>query len=237
MKESASPRSPRPVAANRAFEWFAQAIRLWRRSPFTFSAMALVVIVASVALRPVPVLGSVVAHVLIPLLTCGFLYGSLAADRNDRPRFLHLFAAFLAPLRAQVAVIAAAFIVTLAESAVAWQIADVNLLLPGADDSGLSATDLVLVIAASALVTMPFAFVPMAVLFDDEPPLRAFASSWLAFVRNPRPLLALAAYLYALTVIGFVTLGVGFVLAFPWIYAAQYAAWKDIFGVDGGPTG
>lgn len=231
MTQGASPRSPRTVSGNRAFEWFAQAIRLWRRAPLTFSAMSLVVILSSVLLRPMPFVGSIVAHVLVPLFTCGFLYGSLAADRNDRPRFLHLFAAFLAPLRAQVAVIASVFVVTLAESAVAWQIADVNLLAPTGDDSGLSATALVFVIAISALVTVPLAFVPMAVLFDDEPPLRAFASSWLAFVRNPRPLLALAAYIYALTMAGFATMGAGFILAFPWIYAAQYAAWKDIFDV------
>jgi hypothetical protein len=237
VAESAPTRAPRVVASHRAFDWFAQAIRLWKRAPLTFSAMALVVVVVSIALRPLPYIGHVVAHVVVPLLICGFLYASLGADRNDRPRFLHLFTAFLAPLRAQAAVVAAAFIVTLVESAVAWQVAGVNLLLPTGDDPSLSASTLVIVIAASALVTMPVAFVPMAVLFDNEPPLRAFASSWLAFVRNPRPMLALAAYLYALTIAGFATLGVGFILAFPWIYAAQYAAWKDIFGVGVGSEG
>jgi hypothetical protein len=232
--ESASPRTPRRVPGNRALAWFAQAIRLWKHAPLTFSAMALVVIVLSIALRPVPVVGSVIAHVVVPLLVCGFLYASLGADRNDRPRFVHLFTAFFAPLRAQVAVIAAAFVVTLAESAVAWQVAGVNLLMPESDDIGLSATALLLALAVSALVTAPLAFVPMAVLFDNEPPLRAFASSWLAFVRNPRPMLVLAAYIYALTMVGFATYGAGFVLAFPWICAAQYAAWKDIFDVGAG---
>ncbi|MCC6195570.1 MAG: hypothetical protein IT518_13995 [Burkholderiales bacterium] len=233
MVETASPRTPRIVPGNRAFQWFAQALRLWKQAPLTFSAMALVVIVLSIALRPVPVAGLVIVHVAVPLLICGFLYAILGADRNDRPRFAHLFAAFLAPLRAQAAVVAAAFVVSLAESVVAWQVAGVNLLVPGGDDVALSAAALILVIVVSALVTVPLAFVPMAVLFDDEPPLHAFVSSWLAFTRNPRPMLALAAYIFALTMLGFVTYGAGFVLAFPWICAAQYAAWKDIFGVGG----
>ena len=234
MPESAAPREPRSVPGTHAFTWFAEAIRLWKRAPLTFSAMAVVVILATIGLKPVPVVGLLATHVVAPLFICGFYYGSLAADRNDRPRFVHLFTVFAAPLPAQVAVVASAFLVTLTESAVAWYAADINLLGQVADDATLSVTAVVIVVAASALVSLPLAFVPMIVLFDNEPPLRAFASSWRAFVRNPRPLLALAAYTYALTMVGLATSGVGLVLAFPWICAATYVAWKDIFGLGGG---
>jgi len=233
VPDNPSPRSPRSVPGRHAFDWFAEAIKLWKRGPIVFSAMALVVIAGSILLRPLPVLGLIVTHVLVPILTCGFLFASLAADRNDRPRFVHLFTALAAPLRAQAAVVATAFAVTLAESAVAWYVGGINLLAPSSDDVALSAMAIVLMLATSVLVSLPFAFVPMAVLFDNEPPLRAFASSWRAFVANPRPLLALAAYAYALTMAGFATGGVGLVLALPWMYAATYAAWKDIFGVSG----
>jgi uncharacterized membrane protein len=35
-----------------------------------------------------------------------------------------------------------------------------------------------------------------------------------------------------LLLIGLATMGVGLVLVLPWIAAASYAAWKDIFGLD-----
>jgi uncharacterized membrane protein len=81
------------------------------------------------------------------------------------------------------------------------------------------------------LVSLPLTFVPMAALFDAEPLRVAFASSLRAFARNPQPMLALGAYMYILVLAGFATTGVGLVLALPWIAAAQYAAWKDIYGV------
>ena len=52
-----------------------------------------------------------------------------------------------------------------------------------------------------------------------------------AFVLNPRGMLGLGAYSYAVLMMGVATMGVGLVFALPWIAAATYAAWKDIFGL------
>jgi hypothetical protein len=32
--------------------------------------------------------------------------------------------------------------------------------------------------------------------------------------------------------VGLATMGIGLLLAFPWIAAASYAAWKDVFGLS-----
>jgi hypothetical protein len=224
-------RAPRPVPSSHAWAWFADAIHLWKRAPYTFSAMGIVVLVASVALDPVPIAGVFASNVLAPLLACGFYYGSLAADRNDRPRVAHLFAAFLAPLRAQAAIVAAGILVTLAESAVAWSLAGVNLFLPTPETSKLSVANIAMIYAVGAIASLPLTFIPMAVLFDGESPGRAFAVSMRAFVLNPRGMLGLGAYSYAFLMMGVATMGVGLVFALPWIAAATYAAWKDIFGL------
>ena len=81
------------------------------------------------------------------------------------------------------------------------------------------------------LTSLPLTFVPMAVLFDGERPGPAFASSLRAFARNVQPMLGLGLYAFALVLVGIATMGIGLVLGLPWIAAAQYAAWKDIFGV------
>ena len=227
-------RQPQVVAGNRALAWFGEAIRLWKRQPVVFSVMAVMVLIASVAFDAVPVVGLLASNVVAPLLACGFLYGSLAVDGRDRPRVAHLLTVFAAPLPAQLTVIAAGLAVTLVESAVAWLLADVNLFMPAPEAGSLTPSTVLTIYAVGILASMPVQFVPMAVLFDGEPPATAFAQSWRAWRLNPRPMLALAAYCYLLLMVGLATLGVRLVLALPWMAIASYSAWKDIFGVTPG---
>src|SRR3954470_6871422 len=131
-------RPPRAVAAARALLWFAEAIRLWKRAPVTFSIMAVVVLALSFLLDPLPIARLLASNVLAPLLACGFLYSSLAVDRNSRPRVVHLLTVFASPLRAQLAIVASGLIVTGVEGATAWYLADINLLMPAPDTSALS---------------------------------------------------------------------------------------------------
>ena len=227
----AASREPRAVPPGHALAWFGEAIRLWKRGPLPFSSMALVVIVIFVAIGPLPVIGLIVANVVVPLLMCGLLFASLAADRNEPPRFKHLLMVFAAPVSAQFAVVAAAVTATVIESALAWSVAGVNMLAPDGGMTDLAPSTIMMLYATDVLVSLPFTFVAMAALFDGDAPGRAFASSLRAFARNPQPMLALGAYMFILVLAGIATTGVGLVLGLPWIAAAQYAAWKDIYGV------
>lgn len=224
-------RVPRTVPARHALAWFAEAMRLWKRSPVVFCLQAFVILLVTVAFEPVPVLGFVTANVIAPLLSCGLLYSSLAADRDGKARMVHLFAVFAAPLRAQWAAIAAGLVVLAAEGAAAWGMAEVNLLFPLPDAASLPPQVIIGIYAVGVLASLPVTFVPMAALFDGEPVRAAFALSFRAFVANVPAFLALAAYSFVLLMLGLATTGVGLVLALPWIAAASYAAWKDIFGL------
>ncbi|MFO1322593.1 MAG: hypothetical protein U1F15_00860 [Burkholderiales bacterium] len=219
------------MPASRALHWFGEAMRLWKRAPATFAAIAFVVILASLLLEPVPVAGFVAANVVAPLLACGLLFASLAADRGERARVRLLVAAFAVPLPAQVAIVLSGFVALAFEAFAAWQVAEVNLLLPLKDATSMPNSAILLVYAAGVLASLPVTFVPMAALFDGEGIRNAFALSLSAFARNVPALLLLAAYSYALLMLGLATMGVGLVLALPWIAAASYAAWKDVFAV------
>jgi hypothetical protein len=224
-------RAPRAVPAMHALDWFAEAMRLWKRGPWPFSAIALVVLVVSVVFSPVAIAGFVAANVLAPLLATGLLYASLAADRGDRPRIAHLVAVFAAPLQAQLAVVVAGFAVGAAESVAALYIADINLLLPLADAADLPASAIIAIYATGVLVSLPVTFVPMAALFDGEGIGRAFSLSMRAFAMNVPAFALLAGISFVLLLIGLATNGIALVLALPWLAAASYAAWKDIFGL------
>jgi uncharacterized membrane protein len=224
-------RAIRAVPAQRAFEWYRDAMRLWKRGPLGFCALALVILVANVALSLVPIAGIVLAQLLLPLIECSLLYASLAADRGDRPRLRHLVAVAAAPPGAQAAIIAAALIVFGAEAVVANGVGGFNMLAPASNTDSISGTTLVVTYAAGILVSLPLTFVPFAALFDTADFRGAFAQSGAAFARNAVPLVLYGVLSFALLMIGLATSGVALLLALPWSAAASYAAWKDIFGV------
>jgi uncharacterized membrane protein len=206
-------------------------MRLWKRGPFTFCAMALAILVGNVALPLVPLVGVATAQLLLPLVECGLLYASLAADRGDRPRFRQLFAFIGAPARAQAAVVAAALAVFAAEAFIAQMAGGYNMLMPEQNADSITGFTLVSAYSMGILVSLPVTFVPFAALFDGESFRDAFAQSAAAFARNVTPLVLYGALSFGLVMIGLATNGIGLLLALPWSAAASYAAWKDIFGV------
>jgi uncharacterized membrane protein len=206
-------------------------MRLWKRGPFTFCAMALAILVGNVALPLVPLVGVATAQLLLPLVECGLLYASLAADRGDRPRFRQLFAFIGAPARAQAAVVAAALAVFAAEAFIAQMAGGYNMLMPEQNADSITGFTLVSAYSMGILVSLPVTFVPFAALFDGESFRDAFAQSAAAFARNVTPLVLYGALSFGLVMIGLATNGIWLLLALPWSAAASYAAWKDIFGV------
>lgn len=224
-------RAIRTVSAQHAFNWYRDAMRLWKRGPARFSAIALVVLVANFGLTLLPIVGIVLAQLILPLIECGLLYASLAADRGDRPLLRHLVAVAAAPPHAQVAVVAAALVVFLVEALVANLVGSYNMLTPASNADSISGVTLVITYAAGIVASLPLTFVPFAALFDGESFQDAFAQSGAAFARNARPLLVYGLLSFLLLMLGLATSGIGLLLALPWSAAASYAAWKDVFGV------
>jgi len=228
-------REPRGVPARHALAWFADAMRLWKRGPATFAGIAFVTMALTILLEPVPVAGFIAANIVAPLVAAGMLYASFAADRGDVPRMRHAIAAFSANPVAQACVVLSGLVAFAAEAWIAWALASVNLLLPAAGAVDLPPAIIATIYAAGILASLPMTFVPFAALFDDNGMRDAFAVSVQAFARNVAPLLLFAALSFVLLVLGLTTFGVGLVLVLPWIAAASYAAWKDIFALDGSP--
>jgi len=225
-------REPRAVPAARALDWYSEALRLWKRGPVMFAALALIVLVISFASDFVPVAGVVLAQILVPLAGCALQYASLAADRGDRPRLMHAIAVFSAPPHAMLSVILADVAAFAAQAITARLIAGVDLTQAGASSSdALTVGARLAIYVVGLLATLPFTFVPFAALFDFADVRTAFRESLEAFYRNLAPMLVYGALTLVLSVLAFATYGFGFLLVLPWIVAASYAAWKDIFAI------
>jgi len=210
--------------------WYAEAMRLWKRGPVVFSLLALVILATNLMLSVLPIAGTLVAQLVLPLLECALLYASLAADRGDRPRMRHLVAVIAAPQAAQAAVVVAGLCVFAAEAVVAQAVGGVNLLVP-ADAGSISGLALVSAYTAGIALSLPLMFVPFAALFDGVGFRQSFAQSVAAFSKNARALVMFGALTLALLLFGLATSGVGLLLALPWSACASYACWKDIFDV------
>jgi len=226
---------PRIVPWRHALAWYEDAMRLFKRAPATWIALAVATIAAEFALKAVPVVGSLLSEAIAPLVACGLIYAAAAADRGATPSLPLAIAAFRAPASAIFAVIASALITVAAEAFAAWWIAGANLLDTGSVAKDLTPAAVLGVYTIGILASLPVMFVAFHVLFERVRPDHAFAASWKAFALNTQPLLVYGAASLVLLGFGLATMGFGLVLALPLWAASSYAAWKDIFGVRDAP--
>jgi uncharacterized membrane protein len=227
---------PRAVPWQHALAWYEDAMRLFKRAPWTWVGLAVVTVATEVVLKTVPGVGTLLSQLVTPLVACGLVYGAAAADRGSTPSLRDVILAFRAPLHAITAIIASALVAFVAEAFAAWWIADVNLIDPGSSSAELSAAAVGGILALGILASLPVMFVVFHVLFEHVRPAPAFTASWKAFVLNTMPLLVYSAASMVLLGFGLATFGLGLALALPLWAASSYAAWKDVFGIRDAPA-
>ena len=226
---------PRIVPWQHALAWYEEAMRLFKRAPLTWAALAAITIATELVLRLVPSVGPLLAEVVAPLVACGLVFAAASTDRGARPTLVDATRAFRAPAGAIAAIVVSALVTFVAESLAAWWIAGANLLDPTGATGDIRASVLIGIYAIGILASLPVMFVPFHVLLEPVAPGAAFAASWNAFALNAIPLIAYAGVSLVLLAFGLATLGLGFVVALPLWIASSYAAWKDIFGIRDAP--
>lgn len=234
---SGDARASRAVSYRHAFDWYRDAMVLWKRGPVAFGVLAFLTLATQLVLEIVPRIGFALAQLITPLVACGLLYASLAADRGERPRVVHLFAIIGARPAAIAAIVISALATFCAEALTANLLADFDLTSTAAASKvDLHVSDLIAIYAVGVVASLPLSFVPFVALFDNASFGTAFRSSIAAFVRNVAPLLVYGVLSLMLLLFGLVTNGVGLLVALPWWAASSYAAWKDVFSVDAART-
>jgi hypothetical protein len=214
--------------AKRAFAWYEDAIRLFKRAPVVWCVLGFVTLAADLGLAFIPGIGVAASKVILPVVECGMLIGAAALDAGAPLTPRYALAAFLAPPAALAAIVVSGLLVFAAQALVAYGIDGVNLLAVESSSSELSATALFAVLGTGAIVSLPVAFVPFAALFGGASFAGAFAASARAFFLNVAPLMLFGLLALVLVGLGVLTF-VGLIAVFPLLSAASYAAWKDIF--------
>jgi len=227
---------PHAVPWQHALAWYEDAMRLFKRAPATWIALAVATIASELAMKSIPRIGTLLSQLVTPLVACGLVFGAAAADGGSKPAFRYAFLAFRAPFAAIAAIIASALVAFVAEAFAAWWIADMNLFDAASSSTELTSTAVGGILALGIIASLPVMFVVFHVLFENVRPVPAFIASWNAFLLNTWPLLVYSAASMVLLGFGLATFGLGLALALPLWAASSYAAWKDIFGIRDAPV-
>ena len=84
----------RSVPAGRGWDWIAESWRLTAGHRFLFVALVVAVIVVAALASAVPVVGGLVAALVLPIFTAGLIHGCDALHRGERLTLDHLFIGF-----------------------------------------------------------------------------------------------------------------------------------------------
>lgn len=226
--------TPRAVPLTHVFAWFEAAMRIFKRAPLRWCVLGFITIGSEFLLDLVPGIGVAAAKVIEPVIECGMLIGAAAVDRGAPLQIRFAVAAFKAPASALAAIVLPALLVSAIETAVGYALTGANLLADPSD-ARLTPVALLAVGAAATLASLPFIFVPMAVLLAHAGFGRALASSVRAFTLNIAPLVLFGLLSLGLTLVGVMVYMIGLIAVAPLLAAASYAAWKDIFGSAAAP--
>ncbi len=214
------------MPASRALDWYAWALRLWKRAPWPLSAIALAVFLLDFGLRLVPGAGNVLGQALTPLFACGLIVSTHRLVRGGEARFSDLLVAFASG----IGTIAALIVADLATFAVQW---GGMLLATGTDIAGdlqqsPDALEVASLFALGMLGSLPFTLVPFEALFARRGFAASFATSFAAFARNVPVLLHYALLSFLLALVVLLTMGAAAVIVMPLWAASSYAAWRDL---------
>ena len=228
-----------PVPSGHGWTWIAGGWELLKRRPGTWVAIAIIVIVISVACYYMSALGTILGILLTPVFTAGFVIGAKALDEGRELKIAHLFAGFTNRFGALIAVgaiyLALLFAIVVVSALVTgvsvWVMLGAGPDLASATLSELTAYLLAWLIALALMVPVFMAvwFAPPLVAFDGLGALDALRASFRGCLKNIVPFL-----IYGLIVFGFAILAsipflLGWLVLVPVIGASVYTSYRDIY--------
>jgi uncharacterized membrane protein len=227
----------RIVAAGRGWDWFVEAVALFRKQPGIWILMAVVLGVLFIVISMIPVLGSLASALLLPIFGGGLMLGCEDLDRGRPLKIEHLFAGFRQKTGELVMV--GAFnligwvIIVFAVAAVIGGGVFMGVMRGDIEGAGLSITSLLIAMLLIAGLSVPLYmaswFAPALIVLDDVPPWAALKASFVVCVRNWIPFLVYSVVLLVLCLVAVIPLGLGFLVLIPVVAASVYTSYRDIF--------
>jgi hypothetical protein len=247
------------LPARTGWEWLKQGMGLFRKQPAALTTLLFANILFSIGLSAVPILGSVLAVVLIPSFTMAFMQACLMIENGDRVTPAVLLTGFRQPALAALCKLGLVYLAVSLLMMVITRLAippEVIMQMmprpdaktpPNVQTSHMLALFGVFLLDVAVLVTLCFA-APLT-YWKHMGPGKATFYSFFAVIRTARPFLVLlaawfgiffgvcilAALVFGDAALGRVVLMWLMFLFILFLQCAIYAGYRDIFGKPAGP--
>ena len=234
--------STQALEAGRGWVWIVEGFALFRKSPFMWITLTVVLALMWIASLSIPVLGAMLFNLLSPALFAGLMLGCLAVDRGEELEVAHLFAGFRNHGTALVTIGGVYLIGSVVVLAAVWATAGGAMLqtvlqkgaagihlIPGATRA------LALALLVGSAVYLPLLmliwFAPVLIVFDGLRPWPAMKRSLAACLYHWLAFLVYGAILLVLWFLATIPLLLGLLVLLPVLFCSIYASYKDIFGL------
>ena len=227
----------RVVAAGNAFEWLAQGWALFVVNPGIWIALTVVLLVVFLGLNIVPLVGTLAANLLTPVLGAGMLLACRKAATGEMPEIADLFTGFSRNTSNLVmlgVLYMAAMLIIFAVAVVLGGGSLISALMMGHPGGlGLAFGGLLLAMLLSLALSVPLFmaiwFAPALVLFNNMAPVDALKASFNACLKNVLPFLVYSLIVMVLMFFAALPVGLGFLVLIPVLSGSVYASYRDIF--------
>ena len=227
----------RVVPPGNAFDWLQQGWALFAANPGLWIGLTIVLLVIVLGVQIVPLVGTLAAHLLMPVLGAGMLLVCRKIDEEERVQIDDLFAGFkqnagplvMVGVLYMVAMFAiVVIVVVVGGGSVAGGLLSAQPAGLGVIFGGLMLS-LLLSLALSVPVVMAVWFAPALVFFNHMQPVEALKASFEACMKNVLAFLVYGLIVLVLAFFAALPVGLGFLVLIPVLAGSVYAAYRDVF--------
>ena len=227
----------RVVPPGNAFDWLRQGWALFAANPGLWIGLTIVLLVIVLGVQIVPLVGTLAAHLLMPVLGAGLLLVCRKIDEEERVQIDDLFAGFkqnagplvMVGVLYMVAMFAiVVIVVVVGGGSVAGGLLSAQPEGLGVIFGGLMLS-LLLSLALSVPVVMAVWFAPALVFFNHMQPVEALKASFEACMKNVLAFLVYGLIVLVLAFFAALPVGLGFLVLIPVLAGSVYAAYRDVF--------
>jgi uncharacterized membrane protein len=243
-RHAAFPLTPMPFGgqcrvadAGASFDWLRQGWAMFMVNPGLWIAATLICLIMAMAVSIVPIIGTLVVPLFVPILAVGMLNFCHTESQGGSMEMSQLFIGFqqkstplimLGLIYMGIGMVLTLILVLFGAASV---IGGVGMMGGG----GLFLT-LIWMLVLSALMTlisvplaMSFWFAPTLVFLQDMSPVDAIKASFAASLKNWLPFVVFSLICMVLLFFTALSLGLGFLVLLPVLSGAAYASYRDIF--------
>ena len=227
----------RVVPPGNAFDWLQQGWALFAANPGLWIGLTIVLLVIVLGVQIVPLVGTLAAHLLMPVLGAGLLLVCRKIDEGESVQIDDLFAGFkqnagplvMVGVLYMVAMFAiVVIVVVVGGGSVAGGLLSAQPEGLGVIFGGLMLS-LLLSLALSVPVVMAVWFAPALVFFNHMQPVEALKASFEACMKNVLAFLVYGLIVLVLAFFAALPVGLGFLVLIPVLAGSVYAAYRDVF--------